>query len=137
MFLINIVFSVIIFTHVLDIKNVVSVISRKSIEKIERLSNIVQLHVTCFLYMTLKFYCRLFVFSIFIIHYFKMCTKTLNRLVQLIAYIRGSQFVVVFVAYEHEHDLNRLEVVNVLLPVLGGQLFVILIFFGVWQILIR
>lgn len=43
-----------------------------------------------------------------------------------------------FVAYEH--DLNRLdylEVEEVLLPVLAGQLFVILIFFGLWKILIR
>lgn len=40
----------------------------------------------------------------------------------------------------YEHDLNRLdylEVEEVLLPVLAGQLFVILIFFGLWKILIR
>lgn len=44
---------------------------------------------------------------------------------------------VTFSLQAYERNLNGLEVVDVLLPVLGGQLFVILLFFGVWHILIR
>lgn len=44
---------------------------------------------------------------------------------------------VTFSLHAYERNLNGLRVESVLIPVLGGQIFVLIAFFGIWKILIR